>query len=195
MLASAHMDKSRYVGLVQLAHYDRAGRRVGNLTPLLPNLVTFQGMEVLSRLVAGQDEYRVAGVYFEYENNAGSPTIPTFDRETTIDDFQSLVAPQDYVRSELAAVPTIGTGDSTSSGNPYINNRAQFFGLATVDEGENGEPFSAAANSKIVSVGLVAMPVLADPTRDLLYARFAPASEFTVESGRNPGITWTTEFL
>ena len=182
------------LGRVCIGHFDDDGNLIGELTPMKSNLVTFDGTEVLSRILAGQSEYKIAGVYFEFEN-AAAPVLPSFDRTTGIADFQGLAAPKDYIRETLSAVPTITTGDSSGSGNPYENNRANFFALTAADQGENGVAFNAASDSQIVSVGLVAMPESGDPSKDILYARFVPASAFPKVAGRNPGITWTAEFL
>ena len=187
-------DSGRYIGIVEIANYDAAGRRVG---PVLRgrNLRTISSNQVLARILAGQREYRIGGIYFEYENTAGAPAAPAFDKTTTVEDFHNLVAPKDYVRAPLTAQPVLQTGDSLATGDAVEDNRAVFFAQAIADEGENGVGFTAGDDSKIVSVGLVAMPVADDPTQDLLYARFALSTPFAKVAGQNPGVTWTTEFL
>lgn len=184
---------SQMLGRVQIGHYDPDGNLV-SAVPTECNLVTFGGTEVLSRILAGQSQYKINGVYFQFSNQ-GSPAIPSFTRGTVAADMRTLTANEDYVLGTLAGQPSITTGDSTASGNPYSDNRAVFFSLATASVGEGGVAFTAGAGSKIISLGLVATPVSGDRTQDILYARFAPASAVDKQSGLNPGITWTTEFL
>ena len=183
---------SDYRGYVLVANYVD-GVRVG---PRLvgSNLRTVEGNEVLSRLVAGDIRYKIAGIYFEFENNAGTPDPVAFDKTTRASDFHNLVAPRDYVRAGLVSAPSLSTGDSLGTGDALSDNRASFFALATSSVGENGLDFTAAANSKIISVGLVAMP-FDDASNDLLYARYALPTAFPKVAGQNPGVTWTAEFL
>jgi len=181
-------------GIVEVANYDADGRQVGEKV-IGTNLRVVEGNEILARVMAGQLEYKIAGVYFEYENNAGVPVIPGVSKTDDVNYFHSLAAPKDFVRASLASKPTLSTGDSLATGDAVENNRAIFFSLAIADEGDNGEDFTAAANSKILTVGLVAMPVASDRTQDLLYARFALSTPFAKVAGQNPGVTWTTEFL
>lgn len=181
-------------GLIRLAHYD-----LGKLDPRLPvvdgkNLRTEQSNDILARAIAGIPRYVVNGVYLEYENTAGAPAPVSFDKTTTAADFQGLGGSKDYIRANLTASATFG-----SSGSPYGENRATFFALALnnvgpTNQGMGGLDFSAAANSKIVSIGLVAMPDIEDETQDLLYARYAPASPFAKAADREVGITWTLQF-
>lgn len=189
----------RFRGLVTLGHYDAQGRRIGEVTALKPNLVTIGGCEILARVLAGDPTYKINGVYFEFENTAGSPAAVSYTRTTTAAAMRggAASATKGIIRSALAAQGTLETGDSSASGMPYSNNRATFFALATtaVDSIDGSPAFSAGANSKIVSVGLIAMPVAADFTKDVLFARFTPAAPFAVQAGRYPGVTWTVELL
>lgn len=181
------------LGRVTLANFLPDGTKVDEVD-LKPNLVTVQGTEILARLLAGDIAYKIAGVYFEFQNDP-SPTSTSYDRTTTAADFWALSSPRDYIRAGLVSNPTLETGDSSSSGLPYSNNRAVFFTMTAAVIGENGLTFSAASDSYITSCGLVAMPQSLDPTLDLLYARFTPASPFAKVAGRNPGLTWTAEML
>jgi hypothetical protein len=189
----------RFRGLVALAHYDSRGRRLTETTALKPNLVTVQGCEILARVLSGDPTYKINGVYFEFENTAGTPAAVSYTRSTTAAEMRGGAASptKGIIRSALAAAGTLATGDSSASGLPYSNNRATFFALATsaVDSIDGSPAFSAGANSKIVSVGLVAMPMQADFTKDVLFARFTPAAPFAVQAGRFPGVTWTVELL
>jgi len=187
-------NKIRTTGIVEIANYDKDGKQVGESLRGF-NLRTIEGNEILARLAAGQEEYKIAGVYFEYENNAGVPAIPGFDKTTDVDYFHSLSNPNDFVRAPLVSAPVLSTGDSLATGDAVNNNRASFFALAIADEGDNGLDFTAAADSKITTVGLVATPVSGDRTQDLLYARFGLSTPFAKVAGQNPGVTWTAEFL
>ena len=185
-------------GLVTLGHYDRRGRIVGAPTVLKPNLVTLGGCEVLARALTGDVAYKINGVYFEFENTAGTPAAVSYTRSTTAADMRGLAGSltKGVVRSFLASGGIIETGDSSASGLPYANNRATFFALATAANDLAGNTvFGSAVNSKIVSIGLLALPVAADATKDVLFARFTPATPFAVQAGRSPGVTWTVELL
>jgi len=181
-------------GIVEIANYDENGNQVGEKVCGL-NLRAIEGNEILAQIMAGHTEYRIGGIYFEYENNAGVPAIPGFDKTTNVDYFHNLSNPSDFVRAPLITTPSLSTGDSLATGDAVNNNRASFFALAIATLGDNGLAFTAAADSKLVTVGLVAMPVAGDRTQDLLYARFALSTPFAKVAGQNPGVTWTTEFL
>lgn len=187
-------NRLRTKGIVEIANYDAQGRQVGDKVVGI-NLRVVEGNEILARILAGQSEYKIGGVYFEYENNAGTPTIPGVSKTDGVDYFHNLTSPKDFVRAPLASKPTLSTGDSLATGDAVENNRAIFFSLAVADQGDNGLAFTAAADSKILTVGLVAIPVSGDRTQDLLYARFALSTPFAKVAGQNPGVTWTTEFL
>ena len=48
-----------------------------------PNLVMYDWATIVAKLVAGDLDYRVNGLYIEYENTAGAATIPVWTARPT----------------------------------------------------------------------------------------------------------------
>lgn len=135
-----------------------------------PNIIPYQGADVLARALAGDADYVAGGMLFEYENTAGSPTVPSPQRDEGIayylDDL-SLSATKDYIRIPLV----IPAGFSSSDSTKYNGNQATFFAITSGTTGIHGRAFSQAANSKVYGVALVATPTPTQYTSDLLFSR------------------------
>jgi len=134
------------------------------------NLIPYQGADVLARALAGDVTYAAGAMYFEYENTAGAPTIPSPQRDEDISyylDTLNLSATKDYVRVPLV----IPAGFSSSDSDKYDGNQATFFAITSGTQGTHGKAFSNAANSKVYGVALAATPTPAQYTSDLLFSR------------------------
>jgi hypothetical protein len=134
------------------------------------NLIPYQGADVLARALAGDDSYAVGAMYFEYENTAGAPTVPSPQRDEDISyylDTLSLSATKDYIRVPLV----IPAGFSSSDSDKYAGNQATFFAITSGSTGTHGKAFSNAANSKVYGVALAATPTPTQYTSDLLFSR------------------------
>lgn len=135
-----------------------------------PNLIPYQGADILAKVLSGDVTFKAAAVLFEYENNAGAIAIPTPARDEGIDYYLTtipLTPNRDYLRVALAAPTAFSSSDSAK----YDNNQASFFSISAGTEGIHGEPFSHSANSKVFGVGLAATPEPDQYTQDKLFSR------------------------
>ena len=133
-----------------------------------PNIIPYQGADILARALAGDADYTAGAMLFEYEN--GVPTIPSPQRDEGIDyylDDLQLSATKDYIRVPLV----IPAGFSSSDSTKYDGNQATFFAITAGEEGIHGKGFSETAGSQVYGVGLVATPEPTEHTRDLLFSR------------------------
>lgn len=133
-----------------------------------PNIIPYQGADVLARSLAGDSDYVAGAMLFEYEN--GSPTIPSPQRDEGIDyylDDLALSATKDYIRVPLV----IPAGFSSSDATKYGGNQATFFAITSGTTGIHGRAFSLSAGSEVYGVALVATPTPTQYTSDLLFSR------------------------
>ena len=133
------------------------------------NIIPYQGADVLARLLAGDEDYAPGAMFFEYENTAGSPTVPTPLRSEGIDYYLSdlpLDANKDYIRAPLVVSPAI-----SASGSDYNGNQVTFFAITSGTSGVHGRTFDHSVNSKVYGVALAATPTPTQYTQDLLFSR------------------------
>jgi hypothetical protein len=136
----------------------------GLLTPLFTrdNLVVYTWAAAVTQLLAGNINYAVGAAYLQYQNCV-NPTdvvpVPAYDRTRNTSYFSNLPSNQDYLRVPLVGTPTIsiGAGYGQYFTTP-LGNQVTFTVLATGVVGVNGLPYSAANNSKIFGMSLVATP-------------------------------------
>jgi len=134
------------------------------------NIIPYQGADVLARVLAGDVTYAAGAMYFEYENTAGNPTIPSPARDEDIGyylDTLGLSATKDYIRTRLV----VPAGFSSSDTDKYAGNQSTFFAITSGDQGEHGKGFSSGDNSKVYGVALVATPTPSQASSDLLFSR------------------------
>jgi hypothetical protein len=136
------------------------------------NLVLYQWATITSQLLAvGSSNYRIAGMYLEFENVASpgdTVSPPTFDRTRDITYYDDLAGSsnRDYLRVPLTASP-IGT-----EGSGFSNNQIVFFARSSGSTGVHGKTFSDSVNSKIFGASLAAFVDSNDATQDLLFSSF-----------------------
>lgn len=136
------------------------------------NLVLNQWATITSQLLAvGSSNYRISGMYLEFENVASpSDTVsaPSFDRTRDITYYDDLSgsANRDYLRVPMTAA-TI-----SSEGTGFSNNQITFFARSSGTAGVHGKTFSDSVNSKIFGASLVAFVDNNDATQDLLFSSF-----------------------
>ena len=72
-----------------------------------------------------------------------------------------------------------------------------FYAQSSGTAGQHGLAFSDTVNSTVIGVALVAAPVLADPTQDVLITRgyFTTAQQKVKTSGYQVGVGWDVAFL
>jgi hypothetical protein len=154
----------------------RAHQVVGELwtpcTDLKSNLVLYEWTRIVSKLLtAGDANYRIGGMYLEFENTASpgdSVSAPTFNRTRTISYYQGLSgsASRDYLRVPLTATQVL------TDGADYTDNQLVFFARSSGVTGVHGKTFSDTVNSKIFGASLVAFVDSSDSTQDLLLSSF-----------------------
>lgn len=158
-------------------------------TEFRPNLVLFEWSKITSKLLTtGKSNYRISGMYLEFENVAspGDPvSVPTFERDRTSQYYNDLSGSsvRDYLRVPLTAATT--TEEDTQA-------RMDFFARSSGTTGVHGKTFSAAANSTVFGVSLVAFVDTTDATQDLLLSShyFAVADQQQKLSTSQVGLEW-----
>jgi hypothetical protein len=145
----------------------------------------------------GDKSYRVNVMYIEFENTDPA-TIPSFTRDEGRSYYTGLSDPRDYLRVELIGLPSITIEDGYES---YFTagetgNLLTFFAQSSGSTGVNGTTFSAAAGSIISGAALVAAPVFADSTQDVVFSRtyFVEADQVAKQASSQVGISWEVPF-
>lgn len=135
-----------------------------------PNIIPFQGADVMAKLLSGDLDWAIGAMYFEFENTAGAPTVPTPARGENISYYLSdlaLEASKDYVRVPLVVPAGIGSSDSAK----YDGNQATFFAITSGVQGVHGKTFDHTVDSKVYGVALAATPEPEQYTQDRLFSR------------------------
>jgi len=189
-------------GLVRLWNARPSGLLVP--THAVSNQIQYSWGFIAARAIGlGDSDYQVAAMYFEFENVAspGDPvTVPTFDRSEGLDYYDDLSGSgtKDYIRAALVSTPMIGvkTGYESYFGTNE-GNKLTFFALTSGATGVHGKTFSDSVNSKVYGLALVATPVFADPTQDVIFARtyFQSSEQVVKEASSQIGGTWDVSFL
>jgi len=123
----------------------------------------------------GAFSHRINAMYIEFENTGSAVSIPTFGRDEGLEYYENLqfVASRDFLRISLPQEPTVGIEpgfeDYFTAGT---NGNLLTFGAQTAGtEGIHGTAFSNGASSTIFGAALVATPVFADRTQDVIFSR------------------------
>lgn len=160
-----------------------------------PNLVLFEGADVLAQLLSGARGYHVNTMYLEFKNLAApgdAITPPSFDRGDGIAYYNGLISSPDtdFLRVPLTVGPLV-----ESSGGDYAGNQTTFFGISEGTVGFHGKPFLPSSNSAIFGAALIASPDPADQSLDKVYARvYTGIDKILKQTGFEIGVTWTTRF-
>lgn len=159
---------------------------------LQPNLVLFQWAKITTKLLtSGLANYRIGGMYLEFENVASpgdTVTPPAFNRTRDINYYNNLSASatKDYLRVPMTATQVLSEGEGLT------DNLIIFFARSSGVVGVHGKAFSDAYNSTIYGISLVAFPDVNDVTQDLLFSShyFDPTEQKQKESNSQIGIEW-----
>jgi len=156
------------------------------------NLVLYGGADILAKLLAGNSNYAISGLYIEYDNAGGTPTPPAFDRSADKSYYDGLISDpnRDYLRVSLAAAPLF-----TASSSDYDFNRLTFLGISDGTVGVHGKVFSSAANSTVFGAALYCAVDPSDSSQDLIYARTYSTGALAKAAGLSIGVSWLTEIL
>lgn len=160
----------------------------------VPNLVLYGWADVATQLHAGNAEYRVGTMYFEFENLANPADMippPTFDRSGGVSYYNNLSSPKDFLRVPITISPTIISSDPSK----YQGNQITFFTVTEGAAGEHGVIFDNASNSTVYGYGLVSSPVQSDQSQDIVVARTYPTGgQITKPLNAQIGAQWTIRF-
>jgi hypothetical protein len=149
----------------------------------------------------GDGSYRVNTMYIEFENVAAPADavgIPSFTRDEGLTYYNGLAGNQDFLRVGLLGLPTI----SIESGyEAYFGaDEGNLLTFLAQSEGTAGvlgnATFSAANNSKVFGAALVASPVNADRTKDVVFSRtyFAVADQVLKQASSQICLSWEVPF-
>jgi hypothetical protein len=148
----------------------------------------------------GLTEYKISGMYIEFENVASpgdAVTPPSFDRSEGIEYYSALSASaaRDFLRVQLISTPKASL-ISGYEGSSTLTNQLTFFAQSSGSIGVHGKTFSVAANSKVFGLALVAMPKWEDRTKDLIFAReyYPTAYQVLKQASSQIGVSWTEQF-
>lgn len=145
--------------------------------------------DIIAALLSGDLTHKISHVYFIYENNV-APTALTPARGDTAGTggtFLSLAGNYDFIRVPVLATPAIAAVDGNHNGN-----RVTFTAVGTGVGEAQGLAFSAAANSHVVNVALVAAPTGA-VGGDILYSHTDLAIPLAVVASGQVSITYSAE--
>lgn len=165
------------------------------------NSVQFYWGSIAAHTFRGETSHLPAGCYIEFKNVASpSDTVPTpsFVRSDNLGYYNGLPSDQDFLRVTLSAVPAISIAAGYSSFfTAPDGNELTFMAQTAGTAGVLGRTFSDSVNSKVFGVGLLAYPVFADRTKDVLFARtyFSGANQQLKLANAQIGVTWKISYL
>jgi hypothetical protein len=153
---------------------------------------------IAAKLVGeGDTTYQVDAVYIEFDNNGGTVSPPSFDRDEGPEYYQNLSGGRDYLRVPLLGVPALAIAAGyESSFDTGEGNKLTFHAHTSGSTGANGLPFSDSAGSVVFGAALVATPDWDDPTLDVVFSRryYATGEQVPKAAGRQVGVTWEHTF-
>lgn len=121
--------------------------------------------EIVGPLLRGSPdgkEWKIGGMYLEFENNGGAAvTPPDVVRTETMSYYDDLAdhPTRDYLRAPLSY--------STQDGSDLT-----FFARSGGLTGVHGKPCTSVAQSRFYGGALMAFPVFGDSTQDVIFSRF-----------------------
>lgn len=163
------------------------------------NDVLFDAATIFAELLRGAPDgkvYQIAAMYLEFDNSGLTISPPAFNRSGGKAYYDGLDTDpnRDYLRVALTAA----TLDSTDSTDYARGNRVTFFGQTAGVTGNHGKTFASAANSVVFGGALVATPVFADQTQDLVLSRFYfsdSSNQLAKLDGSQIGLNWRFKLL
>lgn len=156
-----------------------------------PNLVLYQGADLLAYSLAGRPNAKISHMYVGYIDDASlSPTPSKVIDKQYSDPFSSYVFPYGYLRLPLTFPPTF-LNDTN-----YEHNIPIFTVMITTATAQGGAPFTASGPtpSWIFEVAAVAALTPSLVTDDKLFSRvsFTPIK---YDSSFNLTISWGVKFV
>lgn len=165
------------------------------------NQIQWSWGEIACKLLGdGNSDYKISGMYIEFENVASSGdavTPPSFDRSEGVEYYSSLSSSpsRDFLRVQLVSAPKASL-ISGYEGSTTTVNQLTFYAQSSGSVGVHGKTFSTAANSKVFGLALVSMPKWEDRTKDLVFAReyYPTAQQVLKQTSSQIGVSWTEQF-
>jgi hypothetical protein len=155
------------------------------------NLTLYDWAEIYGQLMRGEPDgrqYRIGGMYIEFENNGGAAVSPpSFDRSGGKSYYDSLSSSgtRDYLR-----VPMTGSTIADDGNGKKITFFAQTAGVT----GVHGKTFSDTVSSRVYAAALVAFPEGEDDSSlDIVHSRFnydTAANQLIKQAGSQITVTW-----
>lgn len=150
----------------------------------------------------GDRSYRVNKMYIEFENVVApgdAVAVPTFTRNEGLSYYNALSGTQDFLRIDINDLPsiTIDSGYEAYFTAGVTGNLLTFIAQSAGTAGVLGNAtFSAANNSKIFGAALVASPVDADRTKDIVFSRtyFPVVNQVLKQASSQVGLSWEVPF-
>lgn len=148
--------------------------------PLRNNLVMVDAAVAMANLLTGHPNFRIAAMYFEFQNVAelgDTVTVPTYDDTDTLAYYASLADSED---TDYLRVPILASTVTSSSDLYPLGNICTFFAQTAGIVGVNGKSFAATVDSGgsvVYGAALVATPDFDDPTQDLIVSRYYYATD------------------
>ena len=167
-------------------------------TEWLSNLVVYEWASIAANLLVGTGlNYRIGGMYFEFENVAApgdTVTPPAFDRTRDVDYYNALSGSsnRDYLRVAIGTSKDVTSADTTLF--PH-GNVCTLFTRTVGTTGVHGKTFSDSVNSVIFGAALVAYVDATDATQDLIFssAYLSAADQQAKLSTSQVGLEWVLE--
>jgi len=168
------------------------------------NQVQYSWGTVASECIGkGNRNFRISAMYLEFENMSNpsnAVTAPTYERDEGLEYYQALESSgvRDYLRVPLLlpAGVDIATGFESYFTEGVNGNRLTFYSQSQGAVGVHGKVFSDSVHSKLFGVALVATPVFADPSQDVIFSRTYLTSDKQglKQASKSLGITWRIIF-
>ena len=188
-------------GIVTMGYRSKT---TGAFTPVLhqTNLVMYGAADAMANLVAGNGQYAISYMYYDYINNVTPPSISAItDRTAGISYFQGIphTTGEDWLRIPIFSGAKLSVyGPTTTIASYYNSNMATFIATSasSVQTGMSASnlTFSSAANSNIIGVALVCAPVNSDSTKDIVFSRLALSSPIVVQANSYVDCFWGIAF-
>jgi hypothetical protein len=159
------------------------------VTDWFPNLVAYEWASIVGNLLNGTGlNYRIGGMYLEFDNGGSPVTPPAFDRTRDVSYYNGLSGSRDYLRVGLTAAQ-LTSSDETLFPN---GNKCTFFARSQGIQGVHGTTFSNGAGSIVFGASLVAYVDDTDATQDLILSSmyFDTASQQEKLATSQIGLEW-----
>lgn len=161
------------------------------------NLVMYDWATIVGKLLTeGNTDYKVSGMYLEFENVAspGDPvSVPSYTRADGVSYFNGLSASgtKDYLRVALRSSQLSSNDETNFPGGNVMTFFAQTQGVV----GVHGKTFSDSVNSKIYGGALIASPQWSDASQDLVLSRayLSVSNQQLKTSTSQVGLEWELE--